>query len=286
LSGGTIVGAVALSVVLFVLLLALVGPYVAPHTSTEIVGPPFAARASGRLLGTDFLGRDVLSRVLHGGRSVVFLATISVLGSYALGATIGLVAGFREGAIDAWLMRTVDVLLAFPPILFLLVFAAGLGASAWALVLAIAIIFAPSVARVIRAATQATAHSGYVEAAQARGESTTYIVFREILPNIRSTIVADAGPRLTFAILLVAAVNYLGLGLRPPAADWALMISENRGGLGLQPWALAVPAGLIAVLTVAVNVVADQVSNRARDLEVVESVEPVQERPRAFEDVA
>lgn len=263
LSGGTVIGAIALAVVGLVLLVAIVGPYVSPYGPSEIVGPPYQPRSGDHWFGTDFLGRDVLTRVLHGGRTAVFLAAAATLGSYLIGATIGLFAGFRGGRLDAVLMRSVDVLLAFPPILFLLVLAAGAGPSMWTLGIAIVVIFMPSVARVIRAATQAVSRSGYVEAAVARGERTSWVVFREILPNIRATVVADAGPRVTFAILLVAAVNFLGVGLRPPAADWALMISENRGGLRLQPWALAVPAVLIAVLTVAINVVADQSSSRA-----------------------
>lgn len=269
-SGGTVSGSIALAVVVAVLLLAILGPYFSPYTSTEIVGVPFSGRSSDHLLGTDFLGRDVVSRIMHGGRAAVFLATAATAGSYLIGATIGLVAGFRGGRVDAVLMRSIDVLLAFPPILFLLLMAAGMGPSAWALFISITIIFAPSVARVIRTATQAVSRSGYIEAAVARGERTSRILAREILPNIRATVVADAGPRLTFAILLVAAVNYLGLGLRPPQADWALMISENRSGLTLQPWALSVPAGLIAILTVAVNIVADQVSNRAQSEAAVE----------------
>ena len=268
LTGGTVPGAIAFAVVLGVLFVAVFGPYLSKYSPSEIVGVPFQHGTGGHPFGTDFLGRDVMARVLNGGRSVVFLATASTVASYLIGATVGLIAGFREGWVDALLMRGVDVLLAFPPILFLLVMASGAGPSAASLIIAITVIFVPGVARVIRSATQTTIHSGYVEAAVARGESTRRIVFREILPNITSTAVADAGPRLTFAILLVAAVNYLGLGLRPPAADWALMISENRAGLNLQPWALAVPATLIAVLTVAVNIVADHASGSAHSAAV------------------
>jgi peptide/nickel transport system permease protein len=253
-------GRVASVVVLALLLVAAVGPYVAPYSRSEIVGIPFEPRSADHWLGTDFLGRDVLSRVLYGGRSVVVLSALATIGSYLLGATVGMIAGFRGGRLDGVLMRCVDVLLAFPPILFLLVVAAGAGPSAWVLIASVALIFAPGVARVMRSATLAISHSGYVEAAVARGEPTSRTLRSEILPNLRATVVADAGPRFTFAILLVAAVNYLGLGLRPPAADWALMISENRAGLVLQPLAVLVPAALIAVLTVAVNVVADDLS--------------------------
>lgn len=270
LSGGTVVGSVALAFVLAVLLVAIFGPYLAPYTPSETVSTPFADRSGDFVLGTDFLGRDVLSRVLHGGKAAVFLASGATVGSYLIGAPIGLLAGFRGGRIDGVLMRSVDVLLAFPPILFLLVLASGLGPSEWTLFISITVVFAPGVARMLRTGAQTVSRTGYVEAALARGENTGRILAREILPNIKGTVVADAGPRLTFAILLVAAVNYLGVGLRPPAADWALMISENRTGLTLQPLALLFPAAIIAVLTVAVNVVADQVTNRVRELDGTE----------------
>jgi ABC-type dipeptide/oligopeptide/nickel transport system permease subunit len=154
-----------------------------------------------------------------------------------------------------------DVLLAFPPILFLLVVATGAGQSLVALVIAIAIIHVPSIARVVRTAALETSVRGYVEAAVARGDRTRVILRREILPNIWGPVTADAGPRFTVSILLVAAVNFLGLGLSPPAADWAMMISENRSGITINPWAVIAPALLIAVLTVSVNVVADSIAH-------------------------
>jgi peptide/nickel transport system permease protein len=159
-------------------------------------------------------------------------------------------------------MRTMDVLLAFPPILFLLVVATGAGASIWALVFAIAIIHVPSIARILRAAALEVSVRGYVEAAIARGDRTDIILRREILPNIWGTIVADGGPRFTVSILLVAAVNFLGLGLTPPTADWALMISENRYGITVNPWSVVAPALMIGALTVSINVVADAIAGR------------------------
>jgi ABC-type dipeptide/oligopeptide/nickel transport system permease subunit len=211
-------------------------------------------------LGTDFLGRDVLSRLLHGGRTVVALAGLATLLAYAGGTLIGLIAGFTRSIADPLLMRAMDVLLAFPPILFLLVLATGAGATPAAVVIGIAIIQMPGIARVIRAATLETSVRGYVEAAVARGEPTWRILRREILPNIVSTIVADGGPRFTVSILLVAGLNFLGLGIRPPSADWAVMISENRTGLTVNPWAVVAPALLIGVLTVSVNLVADSIA--------------------------
>jgi peptide/nickel transport system permease protein len=241
----------------FMLLIALFGPFIAPHSPTALLGAPFAGPSSRFPLGTDFLGRDVLSRVLWGGRTVVLLAGVATVIGYLVGASIGLAAGYRAGATDAIMMRAMDVLLAFPPILLLLVLAAGFGANPVALIAGIALIHIPGIARILRAATQDASVRGYVEAAAARGERTGAILYREILPNVWPSIAADAGPRFTVSILLVAAINFLGLGIRPPTADWALMISENRVGLTIQPLSVAVPAAMIAILTISINLVAD-----------------------------
>lgn len=261
----------SLFALVLVLGMAVAGPFFSPYSSTELPGLPYNPPGGDFLLGTDFLGRDVLSRILAGGRSVVVLAGLATIFGYALGATIGLVAGYSRSLVDPVLMRAMDVLLAFPPILFLLLLAAGAGASPVLVVVGIAIIQAPGIARVIRSATLEISVKSYVEAAVARGEPTRRILRREIVPNIFSTIVADGGPRLTISILLVAGLNFLGLGLRPPAADWAVMISENRSGLSLNIWAVVAPAVLIGVLTVATNVVADAVA-RTRGVSVDEAM--------------
>lgn len=243
-----------------VILVALLGPFFAPHSPTALVGDPYARPSSDFILGTDFIGRDVLSRVLAGGRTVVAFAGIATIIAYIVGATIGIAAAQSRSFVDPVLMRAMDLLLAFPPILFLLVLATGTGPSVVGLVFGIATVHTPSIARIVRAAALNVSVRGYVEAAIARGEPSRSILVRQILPNIWNTILADAGLRFTVSILLVAAVNFLGLGLRPPSADWAIMISENRPGLTLQPWAVAVPAALIAVLTVGTNLVADAVA--------------------------
>lgn len=250
-------GRVGLVLGLLILAIALLGPFVAPHSPSELVGPAYQSPTRSFPLGTDFLGRDVLSRVLWGGRSVVGLAVTATALAYVVGMSIGLVAGFSRSAVDPALMRVMDVLLAFPPIILLLVLATGAGPSAWALIVGVAVTHVPGIARIVRAATAETSVRGYVEAAVARGERLRFILGREILPNIALPILADAGVRLTGSILLVASVNFLGLGLQPPSADWALMISENRQGLTIQPWAAVVPIILIAGLTIAVNLVAD-----------------------------
>jgi ABC-type dipeptide/oligopeptide/nickel transport system permease subunit len=240
-----------------VVLIALLGPLVAPHGPADLVAAPYQAPSHQYPLGTDFLGRDVLSRVLWGGRSVIGIAGAATLLAYLIGIPIGMLAGFSRTMIDPTLMRIMDVLLAFPPIILLLVIATGAGPSVAALTVGVAITHIPGIARIVRAATLEASVRGYVEAAVARGERLTFILGREVLPNIALPVLADAGVRLTGSILLVASVNFLGLGLQPPAADWALMISENRSGLTIQPWAAVAPILLIATLTIAVNLVAD-----------------------------
>jgi ABC-type dipeptide/oligopeptide/nickel transport system permease subunit len=243
-----------------VLLVALIGPFFAPHSPSALAGPSYVTPSSAFPLGTDLLGRDVLSRVLWGGRSVIGYALVATVLAYVVGGAIGLVSGYSRTLIDPLLMRIMDVLLAFPPFLFLLVLATGLGTTPTVLIIGVATIHIPGIARIVRAATLETSVRGYVEAAVARGESMWAILLRQILPNISGTVIADGGPRLTISILLVAGLNYLGIGLQPPSADWALMISENRPGLTIQPWSVAIPALLIAVLTIGVNVLADAIA--------------------------
>lgn len=246
-----------------VVLLAFIGPLLAPHHPNEIVGPPFSTASSFPPLGTDFLGRDVWSRILVGGWSVISLSVLATVIAYLAGAMVGGVAGYTRTWVDGALMRSMDVLLGFPPLLFLLVVATGVGRNKVALVLAIAVIQLPSVARVVRGATLEQVGRPFVEAALARGESTASILAREVLPNVSRPILADVGLRLTWSLLLVAAVSFLGLGDQPPTSNWALMIAENRTALTFQPWPVVVPALLIVVLTIGVNLIADGITRTA-----------------------
>lgn len=253
-------GMLGMVLLTFVLGVALLGPLFAPHAPDEPIGIPLTGPAEGQPFGTDFLGRDVLSRVLWGGRSVLLLAGAATVVAYLVGSVVGLLAGYSRNLLDGVLMRVVDVLLSVPPLIFLLVLVTGAGTSEVALVLGVAVVQAPLVSRIVRTATLEQSVRGFVEAAVARGERTTAIVRREILPNIVGPIAADAGLRFTYSILLVASVNFLGLGLQPPAADWALIISENRSGLDLNPYVVAIPALLIALLTIGLNLVGDSVA--------------------------
>jgi peptide/nickel transport system permease protein len=247
----------ALAVLGLIVAVVLLGPYVAPHGPDSLIGIPFTGPGGSSVLGTDALGRDVLSRILGGGRSLVVVAGAATVLAYLVGAAAGLLAGYTRSLIDPLIMRFLDVIIAFPPILFLLVLASGAGHSLIGLTLGIAAVQFPGVARIVRSAALQVSVRGYVEAATARGEPARYVLFREILPNIRSIIVADAGPRLTISILLVAALSFLGFGQRPPAPDWASMISDNQPGLTLNPWAALAPALIIAALTVSLNILAD-----------------------------
>jgi len=253
-------GAIGLAVVVFVVVVALFGRYVAPHDPNVPVGTPLSGPSSAAHLGTDFLGRDVLSRLLYGGRSVIGLAAAATVLAYAIGLAIGLIAGYSRSKVDPILMRTVDVMLAFPPLLFLLVLITGAGTGTAVLIIGVAAIQAPGISRIVRTATLEVSVRGYVEAAVARGERSIAVVVREVLPNILAPVLVDAGLRFTYSILIIASVNFLGLGLQPPASDWALMISENRQYINLNVWAVLAPAAMIALLTIGINLTGDAIA--------------------------
>ncbi|WP_033287621.1 ABC transporter permease [Amycolatopsis jejuensis] len=260
----TVSGRIGLVLAVLVLAVALFGPFVTPFDPDRTFGTPFAPPDAHFLLGTDFLGRDVLSRLLSGGRSVLLYAGIATVLAYAAAFVIGLVAGYCGSWIDQVLMRTADMLLAFPMMVFVLLVAAGVGRDIGPVVLATAIIQVPSIARVIRTATLEQTVRGFVEAALARGESTFSVLRREILPNLARPIAADAGLRFTSSVLLIAGVNFLGLGLQPPIADWGLMVSENRPGVDTNPLAMLIPAALLGLLTVAINLFGDSLAETER----------------------
>jgi ABC-type dipeptide/oligopeptide/nickel transport system permease subunit len=190
---------------------------------------------------------------------ILFAAAATIL-AYLIGLTIGLIAGFSRSFVDPLLMRTVDVMLAFPPLLFVLVLISGAGTGVTVVIVAVALIQAPSISRVVRTATEVVAVRGYVEAAVARGEGTFAVIRREVIPNILAPVLVDLGLRFTYSILIIASVNYLGLGLQPPSSDWALLISENREFISLNAYAVLVPAGMIALLTIGVNLMGDAIA--------------------------
>ncbi len=236
---------------------AIFGPFFAPHAPDEILGRPFASSSNAYPLGLDYVGRDVLSRFLWGGRTSLVVALLGTALGYALGLSIGLFAAYVRGWLDELTMRATDVALAFPALVLVLLLIAAFGSNVKLIVIAVAIANAPRIARIARAAALEVVDLLYVEAARARGERSTYIVAREILPNIRSPLLVDFGLRFTGSILLVAAVSFLGFGLPPPAADWGVMVGENRLGLTIEPWPVLMPVIALGLLTIGINLVID-----------------------------
>ena len=251
--------------------LAVLGPLFAPHSPSELLDVPFAKPNQGNLLGTDYLGRDAFSRFLWGGRVLLVLAVLSTLLAYLIGITIGLLAAFRRGTLDAVLMGGLDLALAFPPLIFVLVLLSAIGPKLWLVIIGVAAIFAPRVARIVRGAALDVVLHEFVEAAVARGERTPAILFREILPNLWPPILADFGVRLTGSVIVIASLSFLGFGQQPPSADWGLLIAENRAGILIQPWAVLAPVCAIAFLTVGINLVADGIVRALGRSEIVEA---------------
>jgi peptide/nickel transport system permease protein len=259
---------IGLAIVILIAALAWLGPYLAPYGTTEFVDAAYAPPSAMALFGADNLGRDVLSRFLSGGRSVLALSIVATLAGVAGGTAIGLIAAYARGRWpDELLMRAMDVLLAFPQIVFVLLLVASLGPQLWLIILTVALTHVPRVARVARGAALEVVERDFVRSAEAIGETRRHIMFVEILPNMSSPLLVELGLRLTYSIGLVAAVSFLGFGLQPPAADWGLMINENRLGLTIQPWAVALPVLAIGLLTIGINLVADGIARAAIGLD-------------------
>jgi peptide/nickel transport system permease protein len=252
-----------LSIVGLVVAIALFGPALAPHAPTQFVGPPYADPMPAALLGTDYLGRDALSRFLWGGQSVLVLSLSATLLGMAAGITIGLLAAYARNWLDDVLMRAMDVVLAFPQIVFALLLISTVGPQLWLIVLTVGASHAPRVARVTRAAAMEVMVRDFVLFTEALGEARRRILFGEVLPNISSPLLVEFGLRLTYSIGLVAAISFLGFGMQPPAADWGLMINENRIGLTIQPWPVVLPVVAIGLLTIGTNLITDGISRAA-----------------------
>lgn len=250
-------GRIGSLLLLFEIFVAVFGPLVAPHGSNDTIGVPGQAPSSTYLLGLDFLGRDVLSRTLDGGLSTILLGAAATVATYLIGVTTGLIAGYSRSLLDPLLMRSVDLLISFPALLVMLLFVTAFGGGPTVLISAVVVVLFPGVTRIVRTATLEVATRSYVEAAVSRGEKTGSILRREILPNISGAIIADLGVRFAWSIILIASVNYLGLGLQPPSANWGLMISENQVIISTNPLSLLVPAGMLGILVISVNLLGD-----------------------------
>ena len=247
-----------LAILVFWLAVAALGPAFAPHGESEILSDrSFAPAGEVGLLGSDYLGRDVFSRVLYGARMTMGLALITTLISLSAGVVLGFSAAVSGGITDGVLSRINDAIMAFPAIILALMVITALGTSLVIVVLTVALIDATRVYRIARALAMDISVMDYVEVARARGESLWWITRREILPNALGPLAAEFGIRFTFAILFISALSFLGLGVQPPAADWGVMVRENLQGLLFGSAAALLPAASVASLTVGVNLLVD-----------------------------
>jgi peptide/nickel transport system permease protein len=250
-------GAVGLALVAIVVAIAFLGPLFAPNSATALVGAPFQSSGPGLPFGTDTLGRDVLSRTLDGGWVLLVMAAAATALGVAVGTVAGVSAGYLRGAGDGLIMRGADVILTFPQMVFALVLVSIVGPKLWLIVLAVGITHAPQVARVLRAATLDISERDFVKVVELTGTPSWKIMMREILPNLVTPITVEVGLRLTYSIVIIAGLAFLGFGQAPPAANWGTMINENRIGISQNPWGVIAPAALIALLTVGMNTFTD-----------------------------
>ena len=252
----TKIGVVVLAAVV---VLMLVGPFIAPHSPTAYVAVPGSGPRPGAIFGTDVLGRDVWSRFLHGGVTVLWMSVLSAALGEVFGIAVGLAAGMQKGWLDEFLMRFSDVVLAFPQIVLALLFISWFGPNLILIVVLVAVSHMPRVARLVRATTLDVAEQDYVKAAEVLGIPRWRIMLDDVLPNLTSPLLVDFGLRLIWSIGIIAALSFMGLGIQPPNADWGLMINENRGLLTIQPWAVLLPTFGISVYAVGVNLITEGV---------------------------
>jgi len=250
LCGGAIVGSVVL--------LAALAPVIARYPYDEMNILMRLNRPSiAHWLGTDEFGRDVLTRMLIGARLSLFMGFGATVISVAFGVPLGLLAGYHRGRIDEVIMRVMDVIMSFPPILLGLLVLAVTPPAFWKAILAVGVVYVPAMVRLTRSVTLDLVNEEFILAAHARGERASYILFSEILPNAWPPIAVEASLRVTFAILLGAALSFLGMGAQPPSSDWGLMISEARAFVDAAPWIALVPGFAMCLTVIGINLLGD-----------------------------
>ncbi|MGB3389644.1 MAG: ABC transporter permease [Pseudaminobacter sp.] len=248
------------------LLAAVFAPWLAPYGLGQIVGGVWEPSSGQYWLGTDNLGRDLLSRMIYGARTTIFIAVLATALSFSLGSILGFTAAVVGGWFDTLMSRFVDLLMAIPTLIFGLVVLSVLPSTILTLILVMGILDSTRVYRLSRAVAADINVMDFVEAAKLRGEGRMWIIFREILPNALSPLVSELGLRFIYAVLFLSALSFLGLGVQPPEADWGGMVKENKDGIVFGIPAALIPAAAIAALAISVNLVADWVLNRTTDL--------------------
>jgi peptide/nickel transport system permease protein len=248
------VGAV---IVLLTLVAILFAPWVAPYPQTKIVGGVWDPPNPHDLLGTDSIGRDMLSRLIYGGRTSVTIALLATALTMMIGVGLGFLAVATNKVVDNILSRIIDILLAVPVLIFALMVFAVLGTSIPIMIVTIAVLESTRVFRLARAVAMNIAVLDYVQIARLRGEGVRWIIFREILPNALPPLIAEFGLRFCFTFLFIASLSFLGLGIQPPAADWGSMVHDNAQAISFGGYAPLYPAGAIALVTIGVNLIVD-----------------------------
>mgnify|MGYP001078802232 FL=1 len=252
--------------ILLAVFCALFAPLIAPYGESEIVGSVWQPMGGDFLLGTDNLGRDLFSRLIFGARTTIFVALAATVLSFSLGMLLSFTAAVTGGLVDQAFSRFNDLMMAIPTLIFALVVLAVLPQQLWILILVMAILDSTRVYRIGRAVALDVAVMEFVEAARLRGEGPGWIIFREILPNTLSPLLAEFGLRFAFSILFLSTLSFLGLGIQPPAADWGGMVKDNKDGIIFGIPAALVPGGAIAALAICVNLVVDWLLKRTSSL--------------------
>ncbi len=255
-----------MAVILISLGVALLAPVLAPYGESEVVSDVWLPAGSDHLLGTDQLGRDMLSRLIYGARNSISIAFLTTMLAFGVGAVLGLVAATTGGWLDNLLSRIVDIFMAFPTLILALMILSILGTSIPVLIVVVALLDSTRVFRLARALAMDIAIMEFVDAARLRGEKTFYIVRREILPNALPALIAEFGLRFCFIFLFISALSFLGLGIQPPTADWGSMVRENSGAINFGILTPLYPAGTIALLTVSINLVVDWFLHRSAQI--------------------
>lgn len=245
---------------------AIFAPLIAPFGVSEVVGDVWEPASAKFWLGTDNIGRDLLSRMIWGGQTTIFVAIAATVVSFVTGSVLGLFAAVVGGWLDQVMSRFVDLIMAIPTLIFALVVLSVMPVTIPVLILVMGLLDSTRVFRLSRAVASDIAVMEYVEAARLRGEGRAWVIFREILPNALSPLVAEAGMRFIFMVLFVSTLSFLGLGVQPPAADWGGIVKENKDGIVYGIPAALLPAVAIAALAISVNLVADWVLDRTSSL--------------------
>ncbi|MEW9614718.1 ABC transporter permease [Shinella sp. S4-D37] len=252
--------------IVLALFCALFAPLIAPYGESQIVGSVWQPMGGDHLLGTDNLGRDLFSRLIFGARTTIFVALAATVLSFSLGMLLSFTAAVTGGLVDQAFSRFNDLMMAIPTLIFALVVLAVLPQQLWILILVMAVLDSTRVYRIGRAVALDVAVMEFVEAARLRGEGTGWIIFREILPNTLSPLLAEFGLRFAFSILFLSTLSFLGLGIQPPAADWGGMVKDNKDGIIFGISAALIPGGAIAGLAICVNLVVDWLMKRTSSL--------------------